>query len=191
MKLFVIAYFISGFPLAVAYSLWKHYPQQREEGKTFYGIVTGGTRKFFPSDSIAKPKADTKDIIYSTCIAQLYAVRHGYAFYLEKEMEYVNNRTYGSCTSLEMSAWNKIPLLQSLIEDVDVIVWLDLDTIITENSFVSPLDNFLPQKITQQSECFPQSPRVNEVEALSLGVHKREVGAGVKDNCMNDLPGAS
>jgi hypothetical protein len=136
---------------------WQYYPQEKVSGSLpVYGIVTGGTTNKFVSS------AKTPDALYSTCIANLYARKHGYAFYVEKGLEYVHNRSYGSCSSSHMSPWNKLPLLQEMVDDVDVIVWLDMDAIIHENSFMTGLDKFLPSQISRQRDCFPKNIRSEE-----------------------------
>lgn len=182
---------------------WTYYPQGR---KVYYGIVTGGTSNKVSTLPMTKPL----DVMYSICLAHLYARRHGYAFYFEPQLEYVNNRSYDTCTSAEMSAWNKIPLLAELIDDVEVILWLDLDAIINENSFMTSLDMFLPPRISSQSECFPRDSRSyadtwrrtlrskrikkrgGRTESdLDLVAHRGALGGRVRSRPLADLPGAT
>ena len=100
---------------------------------------------------------DVTNLNYSLCMSLLYARRHDYAFHISFDLTKEHNRSYANCSAGSMSAWNKIPLLQRLINDVDVIVWMDLDTLISDDSFAIGLDKFLPVHIHSQSECLPSS----------------------------------
>lgn len=129
--------------------LWSYYPPGR---KAHYGIVMGGTSNMFKQNQ----GGNIPHVNFSVCLAMLYARRHDYAFYLSSDLASENNRTYGNCTSGQMSAWNKIPLLRKLINDVNIIVWIDLDAILSDDSFTIGLDKFLPRP-TRQSDCLPVS----------------------------------
>jgi hypothetical protein len=114
---------------------WTYYPSTRR--KFQYGIVMGGTPNNFYQKGVPHTLAD-----YSSCIALMYARRHGYAFVVNKDLGAVHNRTYGNCSSAEMSPWNKIHLMRSYLSDVDVLVWIDLDGII--QNFNRSLQQVLP-----------------------------------------------
>jgi hypothetical protein len=129
---------------------WDYYPNSK--GKCKYGIVMGGTPNLFEGyrDHLSEGG-------YSACVAQLYARHHGYAFTLHKDLGSLSNRTYGSCSSREMSPWNKILLLQKYLPDVEALIWLDLDALINDGSFTLPITTFLPSSpLRSQGACLPR-----------------------------------
>jgi hypothetical protein len=145
-------------------SKWGYYP---EEVFPRYGIVMAATSdKFIGRTSVEN--------LVSPCIAELYARKFQYAFVSVKYLERVSNRSYGPCNGF--SQWNKILLLKRYIEDVDVILWIDMDAVITQ--FNTPLHRMLP-------DTMPQSP-CNTYSDLT------ELGSGLPPNLsVHDLPGAT
>jgi hypothetical protein len=135
-------------PSYCAPEMWTYYPSGK---RAKYGIVMGGTKNIFNTALDNPSRAN-----FSVCLAMLYARRHDYAFFLSSDLAAEHNRSYGNCTSSEMSAWNKIPLLRRLINDVDIIVWMDLDAVLSDDSFTVDLDKFLPYPTTQ-NDCLPTS----------------------------------
>ena len=117
---------------------WDYYPDGEPP---HYGIVIGTT-----SDKISGRQA-AQNSIYP-CIAELYARRHKYAFTLVTDLEHVSNRSYGDCHSFPQ--WNKIKVLQRYLDDVQVLLWVDLDAVITQ--YNTPLHLILPDQ-RQQSAC--------------------------------------
>lgn len=104
-----------------------------------YGILMGGTSDFFSQQ--ASQSDDLSLVLMSTCVAKLYAMRHGYAFHLVKNLEEVSSRSYGGCSAARMSAWHKIQLVRTFLPDVDMLLWLDLDALIVRPSV--PLSHML------------------------------------------------
>lgn len=155
---------------------WDYYPQVKE-GKSKYGIVMGGTPNLFnstDSDRLTEPG-------YSACIARLYAIHHGYAFTIHKDLGGLSNRTYGSCSSQQMSPWNKVILWQKYLPDVDYLIWLDLDTLINDGSFLLPITAFIPSlPLTSQYDCLPRWNGNGESSSY---------GTRLKYLSMNLLPG--
>jgi hypothetical protein len=129
---------------------WDYYPDCK--GKCKYGIVMGGTPNLFEhqGDRLSEPG-------YSACIASLYARHHGYAVVIHRDLGSLSNRTYGECSSQQMSPWNKILLLQKYLPDVENLVWLDLDALINDGSFTLPISTFLPSiPLSSQKKCLPR-----------------------------------
>ena len=137
-----------------------------------YGIITGATSNLFSMTDI--PSAAD----YNTCILKLYALEHGYAFKVEKNLggSHLSNRTYGKCLSSQMSPWNKIPLMQKYLNDVGFLVWFDVDAIITD--FKKKLENLFPSKAVPQSICLP------------LGYMNGSLGNSLKRRRISYMPGA-
>lgn len=119
--------YINGFDIN-----WDYYPK---DILPKYGIIMASTK--------TKLELDSRYYI-PICIAKLYALHYKYAFTFYDDLGGVNNRGYGKCSSYNMSAWNKIPLMEKYLNDVEVLVWIDLDAIITR--FDVSLDQILPSK---------------------------------------------
>lgn len=173
--------------------MWTYFPNVE---RVKYGIVMGGTKNMFEYSSDAIPHTN-----FSVCLAHLYCRRHDYAFHLATDLASENLRSYGNCSSSEMSAWNKIPLLKRLIEDVDVIVWMDLDSIISDDSFTIGLDYFLPYPVSNQSQCLPTTsadyfegiylPTKANSQPFAAEDSTHHMGTGVSRFHFNDMFGAS
>jgi hypothetical protein len=131
---------------------WDYYPNSK--GKCKYGIIMGATPDRLVED---RDRDRLSEGGYSACIAQLYARHHGYAFTLHRDLGSLSNRTYGACSSQEMSPWNKILLLQKYLPDVESLIWLDLDALINDGSFALPITTFLPSlPLSSQGACLPR-----------------------------------
>lgn len=125
---------------------WTYYPSDYKRAK--YGILMAGTPKMFYRNKVKYTVSE-----YSTCIAQLYARHHGYAFVVEKDLGAVSNRSYGNCSSLQMSPWNKIALMRQYLSDVDVLLWVDLDGVF--QNFNRSLEEVLPEETAHLGRCRP------------------------------------
>ena len=152
-----------------SHNKWTYYPAGERRAK--YGIVTAGTPdRFFNFDEQPPPAT------YSTCMAQLYARQHGYAFFVHKDLGAVNNRSYGNCKSQQMSPWNKVALVKQYLIDVDILLWVDLDGFF--QNFSRPLEEALPMDVSRNPWlCRP-----------SNATH---LGRAIRDYASNDLPGSS
>jgi hypothetical protein len=140
---------------------WDFFPAARPT----YGIIMAGTSDRFSWFG-------TRDSYVSTCVAKLYALKHNYAFALIEDLENIDNRRYGRCKSFPQ--WNKIVAMKKYINDVDTLLWIDLDTVIVQ--FNTPLRNILPDSM-RNSSC-------NKIDDL------RELGSGLLGRSnVADLPG--
>jgi len=90
---------------------WKYYPPGAK-----VGIVTGGTPNLYEHFNYGSKDAS---------IMLKYAKRHGYAFYVDKNMGRLSPRLKG---------WNKIALMHKLLREVETLVWMDADMVITDDS---------------------------------------------------------
>lgn len=131
---------------------WDYYPltspsssSNRLQTRPMYGIMMGGTSDLFNSVAAQADVSHDNSILsammVSTCVAKLYAMNHGYAFKLVRNLESVSNRKYGNCSADRMSAWHKIQLVRTFLHDVDCLLWLDLDALIVRPTI--PLDSML------------------------------------------------
>lgn len=109
------------------------------------------------------------------CIAKLYAIQHQYAFVYHKNLGAINKRSYGSCNSHNMSPWNKIPLIQRYLLEVEILIWIDLDGVIQQMN--TPLDMMLPVS-WNNSAC-------NSFHYL------RELGRDINIQNSSNLPGTA
>lgn len=97
---------------------WKYYPAGAK-----IGIVSGG----FP-EQYEKFNYGAKD----ASLMLKYAKRHGYAFFVDKNLGRFGNRR---------KTWNKVPLMQQLLKEVPTLVWMDPDIMITDLS--KPMDQLM------------------------------------------------
>jgi hypothetical protein len=125
-----------------------------------------GTKNLFHNKSSA---------YISVCIAKLYAMQHQYAFSFHTNLGEVNSRHYGSCSSRQMSPWNKIPLIQQYLSAVEILIWIDLDGVIQRMKV--PLDQILPN-FSKQSACNSYSD-------------PRELGKEIDFTNPSNLPGSA
>lgn len=146
---------------------WDLYPEfQDSSKKEKYGIIMAGTSNKFPT------RGGVENYV-GPCIAKLYSQKHDYAFKLVTNLEDVDHRTYGSCGTF--SQWNKIKLMQKYITDVDILLWVDLDAVISQ--FNKRLEEVLPNYMPG-SAC-------NSYSDI------RELGKNITTRKQSDLPGAS
>lgn len=141
---------------------WQHFPSTRPK----YGIIMAGT-----SDKFSW--MGTRDSYVTTCIAKLYAQKHGYGFALIEDLENLDHRHYGECNSFPQ--WNKIIAMENYIRDVDILLWIDLDAVIVQ--FNKPLGVILP-------DYMPGSSCNNIYHDI------RELGSDFQHRNISDLPGA-
>jgi hypothetical protein len=87
-----------------------------------YGIIMGASSNYFKDNSL--------NVQINVCIAKIYAKRHNYAFYLEKNLEEIATIRTEACPAGTGIAWNKIKLMQSYLDDVEYLLWIDIDAII-------------------------------------------------------------
>lgn len=156
---------------------WLYYPEV--EGKAEFGIVMAATKSYFVRTPgvISQP-----DALYSSCMFHLYARKHGYAFYLNRDLGSINTRKYGECSSESMSPWNKIILARQLLPDVQYLVWIDIDAILDETSFSKPLTLFLPSlPLKSQYECLPRYQNFKSIA---------QYGELLKRFSLHELPGS-
>jgi hypothetical protein len=106
---------------------WDFYPNIPKDEKPKFGIVMGGTSNMFDDESHTN---ELKLPMFSTCINKLYAMKNQYAFKLVRNLEDVNNRTYGPCATSSMTPWNKIVVVKEYLPDVEHLIWIDLDAVI-------------------------------------------------------------
>jgi hypothetical protein len=117
---------------------WTYYPPDITPR---YGILMAGTRNQFHNESSAH---------ITICIAKLYAIKHQYAFAVHQNLGVIHHRSYGRCSAHHMSPWNKIPLIQRYLTEVEVLIWIDLDGIIQRME--TPLESMIPL-VWNQSGC--------------------------------------
>lgn len=116
---------------------WDYFPNLPSGQKPKFGIVMGGTRNMFTES----PGSELKLWMVSTCINRLYAIKHQYAFKVVTNMEDASNRSYGSCPSATMSPWNKILLMKKHLNDVEHLLWMDMDAVVVRSHV--PIDDIL------------------------------------------------
>mmetsp|Transcript_65771 Transcript_65771/g.203894 ORF Transcript_65771/g.203894 Transcript_65771/m.203894 type:complete len:300 (-) Transcript_65771:78-977(-) len=98
-------------PVVRKLSDWTYYPENAS-----IGIVTGGT-----PDLYARANYGSK----AASIMLKYAKKHGYAFYVDKNLGRLSTRAKG---------WNKVMLMTKLLREVQTLVWMDADMVITDDS---------------------------------------------------------
>jgi hypothetical protein len=154
---------------------WDYYPDCHG-GKCKYGIVMGGTPNLFEMQGDRLSESE-----YSACVAHLYARHHEYAFVMHRDLGSLSNRTYGECSSKEMSPWNKILLMSKYLKDVENLIWLDLDALINDASFLLPISTFFPSlPLSSQKKCLPRW------EGLT---NTTNYGTRLKNKKISQLPG--
>ena len=141
---------------------WDYYPPI---SRATYGIIMAGTSDKFSGYNCIEN-------LVSPCIAKIYAERHKYAFKLVRNLEHIDSRKYGPCKPFPQ--WNKIKLLTKYIDDVDILLWIDLDAVITRLD--TPLDAIIP-------DSFAHSACLTHANATILG-------STVASNSKADSPGA-
>lgn len=88
---------------------WKYFPPNAQ-----IGIVTGGPPEAYTKMNFA---AQTASIMFK------YAQKHGYAFYVEKNLPHLGNRK---------KYWNKVLLMHKLLREVPYLVWMDPEMVIKD-----------------------------------------------------------
>lgn len=150
---------------------WDYYPNLQGISRPKYGIVMGGSRDMFQRSGRKLPSW-----YYTTCIARIYAEKHNYAFYVDKNLDKWANLTSDICPQGTGTAWNKIKLIQQYVLHVDILMWIDLDGLIMFPN--SNLDKIL---LNHTREYYKLAPYV--------GDGKTELGVNIKDFDVSDLPG--
>mmetsp|Transcript_36530 Transcript_36530/g.110172 ORF Transcript_36530/g.110172 Transcript_36530/m.110172 type:complete len:300 (-) Transcript_36530:85-984(-) len=105
-------------PVVRKLSDWTYYPENAS-----IGIVTGGT-----PDLYARANYGSK----AASIMLKYAKKHGYAFYVDKNLGRLSTRAKG---------WNKVMLMMKLLREVETLVWMDADMVIMD--VARPFDQLL------------------------------------------------
>ena len=172
----VILFFLFLSLIESKVSDWLYYPKTNNE-KVEYGIITGATSNYFTINH----KDLHSDSIYTSCLFLLYAKKHNYAYYINQNLGQVNNRSYGDCSSERMSPWNKIILIKQLLDDVNYLVWIDIDTVLDEISFRLPITSFLPTiPLKSQLDCLPRYTNQSST---------RQYGEFLQSFSLSELPG--
>ena len=86
---------------------WNYYPPNAK-----LGLVMGGTANIFEPGTFGE--------LTSTLMLK-YAKKFGYAAYIEKDLAKYSKREF---------SWDKIPLLQKLLEEIEYVAWMDPDIIL-------------------------------------------------------------
>jgi len=105
-------------PVVRKLSDWTYYPNG-----TSIGIVTGGTPDLYARFNYGSKAAS---------IMLKYAKKHGYAFYVDKNLGRLSTRAKG---------WNKVMLMTKLLREVQTLVWMDADMVIMD--VAKPFDKLL------------------------------------------------
>mmetsp|Transcript_36914 Transcript_36914/g.102499 ORF Transcript_36914/g.102499 Transcript_36914/m.102499 type:complete len:416 (-) Transcript_36914:76-1323(-) len=145
---------------------WTYFPPSPR-----LGLVTGGLSEEYADNNFAEK---------TSLIMHKYAEKKGYALYVDRNISRHSSRNVG---------WNKIVLMQKLLDDVPLLVWMDSDIVLTRLDV--PLDTLLTSSAcngARQQKWAPYlSNDVKESTFLWMGADMRY--RGFDQYTVNTAPG--
>jgi len=125
---------------------WTRWPTTGTPG---LGIVTGGTLDVF-RDGADGPSLSPAAGPVAACLLEAYATQHGYALYVEQDLQRWGLDRPWVAAGTNLLSWAKFPLMGALLRSqptLPILVWVDMDVLLL-NASVSLL-----MRLTTMPDC--------------------------------------